>query len=100
MPEAASAPVARAEDAAVEPSAARPVAPPVAAPVVATPAAAAPIARGPSTAGDRLTAVLVRQPADRCGRTLRALRAWVTPATDDARWLVTGEPPPAAARPL
>ena len=44
--------------------------------------------------GDRVTAVVVPQPADRCGRAVRAVRAWVTPGQTQAAWVVAGEPAP------
>lgn len=50
--------------------------------------------------GERVTAVVVGQPADRCGRTARVVRAWITPGTTGARWVAGGEPVPATARAL
>ena len=57
---------------------------------------APPKVAAPSSAsiGDRVTAVVVPQPRDHCGRTARIVRAWVTPGVDRARWVIDGTAAP------
>lgn len=49
--------------------------------------------------GARVTVVVVAQPADGCGRAVRALRAWDTPGQTQAAWVVAGEPAPSPELP-
>lgn len=46
--------------------------------------------------GDRVTAVVVPQPRDRCGRVARVVRAWVTPSEQRPSWVVAAQREPRA----